>query len=102
MITATMAKDKIIIEGHAQTRVCAAVSVLVQSTFNAFIALTNDSAHIISRIGYHELDHGVYEHLTTKGRMLIDSLTLAFKEMAKDYPGDFTLKGIDAKDRLNR
>ena len=91
MIRATITDKSISTEGHGQTRVCAAVSVLMQSTINSIIALTDDTIELESENGRHLIECGGFQHMTTKGRLLIDSLCLAFREMAQDYPDDFEI-----------
>ena len=90
MITVTMGRTGVDISGHAgydkQGRdiVCAAVSVLAHNLVISLEALTPDKVFVEERQGYMNI---IWNDLSDKGRILVDSFFLGISDIERDYPG---------------
>ena len=90
MITVTMGRTGVDISDHAgydkQGRdiVCAAVSVLAHNLVISLGALTPDKVFVKERQGYTEI---IWNDLSEKGRILVDSFFLGICAIERDYPG---------------
>jgi len=90
LITVTMGRTGVDISGHAgydkhgRDIVCAAVSVLAHNLFISLEALTPDKVFVEERHGYMNI---IWNDLSDKGRILVDSFFLGICDIERDYPG---------------
>lgn len=90
MIVVTMGRTGVDISGHAgydkQGRdiVCAAVSILAHNLVLSLEALTPDKIFVEERQGYTEI---IWNVLSEKGKILVDSFFLGVCAIERDYPG---------------
>lgn len=88
MISVKITPKGIHVTGHGQTRVCAAVSALVQHTALGIGVLTDDNVTAVLEKGDEKIEYGDYERLSVKSKTLIDALYMSLKQMSDDYPDD--------------
>lgn len=90
MITVTMGRTGVDISGHAGYDkqgcdiVCAAVSVLAHNLVISLEDLTPDKVFAEERQGYTKI---IWNDLSEKGRILVDSFFLGVCAIERDYPG---------------